>query len=248
MKFPKSPEIKTTSDYKSFKIIEWNREINKQNLDKLITLNKEKFQLHLFPILVNENMEIIDGQHRFSASKVLGSPVYYLVNGKDNSFKAVHSVNIAGKRHSLKDKLTMLAKSGDSGAVYVFNIHALFNNRFDASAIATLLINFGKTGSQVNDSIDKNGGVTVSHSEATNKVLEALDCSRIEERYTVRLCYALARISERESIGAKFIIKRVESNLSKWISPKSVDEAIRSIVTCYNYGLSEKNRIEIKGK
>lgn len=246
--WPGSKEIKTSFNYDSFKLIDWNREINKQNLGKLISLNKKRFQMHLFPILVSKEFEIIDGQHRFTACKEIGCPVYYIVDGNECSFDRVHSVNIAGKRHSLKDKLEMLYKSGSPGASAVYKIHSDFDELFDISAIATLLINFGSTGSAVNDSIDNNGDVLLNYYDKTYSILSALNRSAIPERHTVRACYALARLSNiNKSITPKEIIKRVDLNVIKWVNPKSVDETIRSIINCYNYGLKSENRIN-KGK
>lgn len=244
--FPDSPEIKVSFKYDSFKTIEWNRDLNRSNLNKLISLNKDKFQLHVFPILVTKNLEVIDGQHRLEASRVLGSPVYYIVQGNDSSFEAVHRVNIAGKTHSLKDKIEMLAKSGDAGAITAYKISSMFGDKFDISAIVTMLVKNGATGSQVGDDIDKNKMIVIKFENLTIQTLSALNKSRVPEKYTVRACYALSRVSSASNKSPIEIMQRVDSNISKWINPKSVDEAIRAIVTCYNYSLSEKNRIEIK--
>ena len=73
-------QVFQTLDYDIFKIITGNRPLNNRNYTKII--NSMKQQQLLIPIIVNEKMEIIDGQHRFKACKELGLPVYYIiVNG-----------------------------------------------------------------------------------------------------------------------------------------------------------------------
>ena len=66
-----------TNDYSSFLRLEGNRSINKCNL-KRIKKSMMTQQL-ISPIIVNEKMEIIDGQHRFVAQKELDLPVYYIL-------------------------------------------------------------------------------------------------------------------------------------------------------------------------
>ena len=66
-----------TNDYSLFKHIAGNRVINKLHLSRL----KQSFQKEylLSPIIVNQHMEIIDGQHRFEAAKDLGLPIRYFI-------------------------------------------------------------------------------------------------------------------------------------------------------------------------
>lgn len=72
--------INHSDNYESFKVLDQNREINHKHvtlLKKSIEANPKIMESQ--PILVNENMEIIDGQHRYQACKELEMPVYYMV-------------------------------------------------------------------------------------------------------------------------------------------------------------------------
>ncbi|EIF6158369.1 ParB/RepB/Spo0J family partition protein [Clostridium perfringens] len=72
--------IYKTYEYDMFKFIKGNRKLNVANVNKLERSMKEE-QL-IIPIAVNENYEIIDGQHRLSCCKKLRLPVYYyILNG-----------------------------------------------------------------------------------------------------------------------------------------------------------------------
>ena len=67
-----------TKDHDMFKPIEGNRPLNALHLRRL----KKSINDHGFlfmPIVVNEKMEVIDGQHRLHCVKELGLPVYYVV-------------------------------------------------------------------------------------------------------------------------------------------------------------------------
>lgn len=69
--------VKKTDDYKRFKFKNENREVKRVHLERMIRNLKDNNRLEWEPILVNENMEIIDGQHRLKAAEKLGLPVYY---------------------------------------------------------------------------------------------------------------------------------------------------------------------------
>jgi len=75
--------IQQTEDYSSFKSIIGNRTINKAQVAKLYeSFGNLPSLVQATPIIVNDKMEIIDGQHRFQAWKKLGVPIaYYQVNG-----------------------------------------------------------------------------------------------------------------------------------------------------------------------
>lgn len=73
--------IKCTTDYDKFKFREDNRaSINQSHVRRLAESIKARNLLDQRPIAVNGDMEVIDGQHRLLAAKILGTPIYYVMN------------------------------------------------------------------------------------------------------------------------------------------------------------------------
>jgi hypothetical protein len=69
-------QVHTTSDYFLFKSIDGNRNLNLLHLNRLKQSMSDNY---LFTIMiVNENNEIIDGQHRFECCKDLNLPINYI--------------------------------------------------------------------------------------------------------------------------------------------------------------------------
>ena len=102
--------IMVTENYDMFKKIGGNRKINKANYAKIVKSMKEE-QL-IIPIVVNEKYEIIDGQHRFTACKDLGKPVYfYMVRGYGLS--QVKRANIASSNWKKENYLDMFVAEGN---------------------------------------------------------------------------------------------------------------------------------------
>lgn len=70
--------IKKTKDYDMFVFRDDNREkIDRAHVQKLVQSITARNMLDLKPILVNEKMEIIDGQHRLLAAQKLDVEIYY---------------------------------------------------------------------------------------------------------------------------------------------------------------------------
>lgn len=69
-------QVYETTDYAQFKFLDGNRVTKKANLKRLENSIKEEYLMS--PILVNEKMEIIDGQHRFKIANKLSIPIRYI--------------------------------------------------------------------------------------------------------------------------------------------------------------------------
>ena len=96
-------KVNVTSDLNIFKFLTGNRPPNPQHIKRLAASIKENGML-CNPILVNENHEIIDGQHRYLAAKEVNSPVYYII-AKGYALSQVHTLNINQKNWTSKEFL-----------------------------------------------------------------------------------------------------------------------------------------------
>ncbi len=72
--------IYETLDYNQFKSITSNREVDEKHVQRLLKAISKKNLLQVNPIICNENMEVVDGQHRLEAAQRLCIPIYYIQN------------------------------------------------------------------------------------------------------------------------------------------------------------------------
>lgn len=109
MKRVKFATVYETSNYEEFKALGGNRQLNKGHLSRL---RKSIAQHYLFsPILVNENMEIIDGQHRFTICQELELPVRFIeVDGY--GLEEVQILNANSHDWSIKEYLDSYVRHG----------------------------------------------------------------------------------------------------------------------------------------
>lgn len=112
-------QVYETMDYGKFSFMDDNRDVNMAHVDAL----KKSFQSQylLAPILVNENFEIVDGQHRFTAAKQMNFPVRYVV-AKGYTIEHVKVLNHHAKNWSTMDHFISRAKSGNQDYLDVMDV------------------------------------------------------------------------------------------------------------------------------
>lgn len=110
---PKIAQVLTTSDYSMFKLIKSNRAVSNKHVQALIASFQDNPQLVATrPIIVNERMEVIDGQHRLLAVEALGWVVHYIVApGLD--IATAQLMNVLQKSWTIMDYVRSYALSGN---------------------------------------------------------------------------------------------------------------------------------------
>ena len=117
--------IYESNNYDAFRLLKNNREINEAVVRKIIK-SVQNVGYVLSPILVNENMEIIDGQHRFEAFKRLGLTIVYCVQ-EGAGVKECQSLNIGQSNWRTMDFIKSYAGQGNEN--YVRLLHLLGENQ-----------------------------------------------------------------------------------------------------------------------
>lgn len=96
--------IHETTEYDKFHVDPSNRTINYGHLQRLKDAIRRKNLLAEFPIVVDADMNVMDGQHRLRAAQELGLSIFYVVSGSMRA-KDVPSINAARKQWSQEDHL-----------------------------------------------------------------------------------------------------------------------------------------------
>ncbi len=75
-------KIHHDKNYSKFTYLIENRPINKSHVEKLVESIRKDNRMDFHPVIVNDDFQIFDGQHRFEACKRLEIPVTYVINNK----------------------------------------------------------------------------------------------------------------------------------------------------------------------
>lgn len=109
--------VNRTTDYSLFKTLSANRPLTDPHVGGIIkSIEEHGSWLQDEPILVNENMEVIDGQHRLAAHKRLELPIYYTVV-EGLGIKRAHVMNRARRNWTIIDWMNSYANSGNQNYV-----------------------------------------------------------------------------------------------------------------------------------
>jgi len=102
-------KIRTTKNYSQFKHLSGNRPINTSHKARLKESMRENYRFTV--VTVNENHEVIDGQHRIKCAEELGLPVHYVVCD-GYGLNDVQQLNANLKRWSTDDYLQGYCQMG----------------------------------------------------------------------------------------------------------------------------------------
>jgi len=100
-----------TKDYSKFKLLSSNREVKDSVVKKIIASIKEWGVIPGRPVLVDKDFNVVDGQHRLEALKVLNLPVQYEVIEGDIIAKTM-ALNSSQAQWQLIDYIKSFADQG----------------------------------------------------------------------------------------------------------------------------------------
>lgn len=169
--FPDAPTVHKTTDYKKFKSLKANREINARHvLAMMHSIVNNPGLLAYQPILTTKDLSIVDGQHTFEACKRLGAPVYYMIRKEGTSNDAA-ILNDTRKSWTLTSWLHHWSSRGMSD----YKEMEKFLQKYDMSpSQAAAILEGNKSGKSYNKIAFKRGRFKVSNKEEAYKLAKVL--------------------------------------------------------------------------
>lgn len=239
--------VQQTTEYGKFNFLSNNRKVDQAHVNNIKKAMEENGNLtKVVPVLVNQKMEIIDGQHRFQACKELGLPVYYtMVSGL--SVHEARSMNILQKNWTLGD----FAKSyADSGNVN-YRRYLVLKDTYGFSDSITLasckeLSLTDRSGYRGYKSF-KAGDLTVTDEqfadakETLNKLSEVTEYTNAAN--TRAGAFAFLRVFLSKNYNHARMIGRLKKAGKKMESYSNTSDSLRQIEDVYN--LYSRNRIRL---
>jgi hypothetical protein len=118
--------ILKTTDYSIFNKLNGNRPYNKGLLRSLHeSIENDGDYLMYNPILVNDDMEVVDGQHRLKVAEEAGKAIYYIV-GENLKLKQAQIFNSRKRQWILADFLNAYLVQGHRDAQILFDFSKEF--------------------------------------------------------------------------------------------------------------------------
>lgn len=202
-----SNHVFKTTDYEKFNFSERNRNV-------LLTKSQvDSFKKNgiISPIFVNENMTIIDGQHRFKYAKSANIPIeYIIISGLDDD--SIIALNTSQKSWKSIDYIEAYANDGNQNYIDLIKLIKRFS-QFNVGAISSIAMGDKQGGGHITKSI-KDGEFKISDFDSTFASLSVLeDVFNREPRLKIgqRQLMALSDLKQHEVFDMERFIKKINS-------------------------------------
>lgn len=241
--------MSTTKNYGKFKNIIGNRVIKPGHVQRLADNISRKNLLKYYPILVNENMEIIDGQHRLLAAAELGLEVPYEVV-KGLKIEDVMSINTASKSWGIGEFVDAYISLG----VKDYQELKDFANEFNISlGMSATLLN----GLSVSDGGNKGVGIkdgTFTINVPT-KARRIASQASVLERYTDfparsdrNLINTLWKLDSTDEFDFERLVSKIKIHSLKIDKKANFKYYVLLFEELYNYNAKTGHRLELYTK
>lgn len=235
--------INKTKDYFLFKGLKGNRAINVLNKKRLIESFKKKYLIS--PIIINDNYEIIDGQHRFEAAKELSLPIYYF-KVPSYGVEEVQILNSNQKNWSTDDYVQGYIDIGKSD----YSLYKEFRNKYKFPVTQTIEILRSKksTGNEGGNLIRefRNGDFKVKNINKSIRVFESINSVKyLYDGYRrTSFVAAMMTLLNKETFNMDEFLKKLNIQKGKLIDCTNVTNYILLIEDIYNY--KRKNKVNLR--
>lgn len=232
-------DVYETEDYDGFKHLLGNRPIDENHVRKLVTsMTKANSNItKRDPITLNENDEVIDGQHRIEALRRIKWPVYYIVSpGTDLTY--TRERNNGSKNWSWQAYMHSYAESGNSHYKFFDDVMKTHTMRF--SVVREYLQ--GSPTVKIHDFYDGKFIVKdkVKSLKLINQLQDILEIENIPERTFARAVY---NIMTRSKYDHEHMLDVFTSATTALRSCYVTGQYIEVLENVYNNGLPLEERI-----
>lgn len=231
-------QVMQTTDYNLFKKLEGNRTVNKAHIRRLTDSFKKSYLV--CPIIVNQNYEIIDGQHRFESAKNLKLPVNFIMLN-DYGIKEVQTLNSNMSNWKREDYLDAFCDLGEEEYIKFRDFMHQFPD-FKMSACEAILTgelssSSGKRTTDKNLKSDNNkrGSMIIKYFENGDLIIPDLEASKDIARKILQIKPFYDGFNRRSFVSAMLGVMRNENyDHNKFISKLKMQP--NSLFHCANVG------------
>lgn len=242
--------IYETNDYSLFHELDNNREVKRARVEKLIASFTEKEILN--PIVVNEKLEIVDGQGRFEALKTLDRPIKFLVS-PGATIEDCRRMNQYNTKWTTLDFVISFAMSGNENYIRLLQCRRITNLPFPLIlrlVNKTEKMNVGRGGRYKYSYNKLNAGVVLFDDDDQNTVvrlynlaLEIKNALQLSHRLNEAFYVAVKVMVETDGYDHEKMLKKCKLYKHKFTQMANLENALKEFSATYNQGTLQKNRL-----
>lgn len=236
-------KIYFTNDYGRFKFLKGNRDINESKVKKIRADIESGIDFLKFaPIVVNEKMEIIDGQHRYAVSRDMKTNVYYVIN-QTADLEVVPAINSKSTKWRTVDFLNSYVDLKRP----VYCALTDFIEHFKGVSIPTAakMFHFGTVNEHAAMEAFQDGTLTADFQEVAHDIAILLTDLKpfMTNPYSRRMFAVMLMLHDNGKYNHEFFIKKLVESGRRIESSDSTKSIIQDMESIINH--KSKHRIII---
>ena len=236
-------DVFVTNDLDRFVLMRGNRPPNPQHVEHLAK-NIEQYGMLCNPILVNEDMHVIDGQHRLLAAKKTGTKIFYIIV-KGYNLEQVKALNLKQKNWNNIDFLNSYADMGIESYVYIRQF--MDRHLFDLNTCLLLLGCRGATNQKKkrnNTGKFKDGSVVIRNTKTAELHAEHLKMLKPYNRLGKRFCSVMIQMFKNENFVFSEFLMKLKLQPTALVECATAEQYKQLIEHIYNY--RRRNKVNLR--
>ena len=238
--------VYTTNDYDLFKRLTGNRDIPESRISKIIDSIQKIGWVHN-PIVVNEEMEVIDGQGRLTALKRLKMPVEYIIAPGASTKECVY-MNMNMVNWKLPDFIKSYAEQGNENYQRLLTLMEKYaNGNLDIISTAVYRVSRSKH-RDIKEGIlqltEEQYEKAIERLEFITPLLNTIDEKKLPGSFITLLQTAIYYYDypEVDKKRLAYSIEKYIYNSIPWVSNNDCEKEVENV---YNYNMKYEDKISI---
>ena len=241
-----SQKIFFSNEYARFKMINGNRQLNENKINKIIReIGSGNDMLRYYPIQVkknNDRLDILDGQHRFFICKKLKRPVYYILVSEDKSMPEIAKINSNVEKWKPEDYINCYLQNGNTD----YKIIQEYQDKYGFSLSVILkLLHDGNPGNEQHNDLNedfKMGSFRVKHLDEAQKIGDTVHLFNTFSNYRSRaFVIAIYRIEKAGLVKIEELVDAYKKRPELLTQQANYKAYVNTLEQIINFG--KKNRI-----
>lgn len=229
-------QVYVSNDYSKFKRLKGNRMVYSLRVNRLIKSFSVKRILN--PIVVNSEFQIIDGQGRFEACRILSLPIFYVID-IDADINDCRRMNQYNAPWTANDYIDSYAENGNKN--YILLRELIKETKTPSHRLLRLM---GKDGAQ-RDAILRSGNLKLTSNDIYNaknvlqKATEILDALTFTGRANEAFYSSVKVIVNNDKYSHKRMLENCKKNRSSYTQMSGLENQLKEFSRIYNYRAKE---------
>ena len=241
---PKSYTIQSTNNYSAFGTIDGNRSIRPAHVKRLKeAISVDPTSIMYNPILTNEKLEVIDGQHRLQAIEELELPVYY-ITVPNLGIKEVQKLNSVAKQWQPVDYAQAFSRLGNKNYDYYLMFKGHKGKYRDLSLNHDSLMRYLALDNPITSAAFNEGKLRVDDFDRSLELLTQLrEVGDLYPRYGIRsFALAFLRVASHPDYKHSRMMDRLQSDaMHKYMRDFSKErDYAKALNQIYNWNMKKR--------